>query len=207
VTALVSIVLLGERVKPLVWLGTVLIILGLLVIKFDASRQEQANAGYTLESFGERERRRANMAKGILFALGSAVCSGINIPVIKLLMLKGGWNPTESYFLRSAAFFFMAWAAREAQHRFFPNSIKPIEKFPPIAWMSLLGSGLIGIALSGVLFGVCIARFPVSVITPITASSPFMTVLLARVVLKEKLSRIQSAGVALVIAGSISVSL
>ena len=92
-------------------------------------------------------------------------------------------------------------------HRFAPEAIRPIEKLPLKAWISLLSSGLIGIALSGILFATCLERFPVSVITPITASSPFMTLVLARLILKEKLSRVQSAGVVIVIAGSISVSL
>jgi drug/metabolite transporter (DMT)-like permease len=101
----------------------------------------------------------------------------------------------------------MAWAMREAQHHLSPDSISPIEKMPVMAWVALLSSGVIGIALSGVLFALCIQNFPVSVISPITASSPFMTVLISRVFLKEKLSGVQSAGVALVIAGSVSVSL
>ncbi|MDR3075779.1 MAG: DMT family transporter [Synergistaceae bacterium] len=207
VTAVMSIFLLNERIGPLVWLGTVMIIGGILVIKIDASRQERAAAGYVLEDFEERRMKRANITKGISFALGSALCSGINIPIIKILMTEGGWSPTESYFLRSVAFFFMAWTMREAQHRFAPEAIRPIEKLPLRAWISLLSSGLIGIALSGILFATCIERFPVSVITPITASSPFMTLVLARLILKEKLSRAQSAGVVIVIAGSISVSL
>ncbi|MDR1965859.1 MAG: DMT family transporter [Synergistaceae bacterium] len=209
ITAVVSISLLGEHVTALVWFGTFLIISGLLVIKFDSSLQEKMKtpAGYVLPDREEAAKNRANMTKGIALALGSAVCSGINIPIVKLLMVEGGWSPTESYFLRAAVFFAMAWGLREAQHRVAPKSISQIEKMPAIAWAALLASGVIGIGLSGVLFGKCIQEFPVSVVTPITASSPFMTALLSKIFFKETLSRVQYAGVALVIAGSVSVSL
>ncbi|MDR1651937.1 MAG: DMT family transporter [Synergistaceae bacterium] len=207
IAVLFSILLLGEQVSFLVWCGTVLIVLGLLVIKLDASLQSGRNAGYKLMDYDEMERRRADMTKGILFALGSAVCSGINIPVIKLLMLEGGWNATESYFLRATAFFIMAWTLREVQHHVAPETVKLLRTVPAKSWLALLGSGIIGMAVSGVIFGKCIDEFPVSVVTPVTASSPFMTVILSRIFLKEKLSRMQCAGVSLVIAGSVSVSL
>jgi drug/metabolite transporter (DMT)-like permease len=207
IAALVSIFTLHEDVKPLVWCGTVLILAGIVIIKADASRQEKINTGYVVEDFDEILKKRSDTRKGILFASASALCSGINIPIIKLLMDKGGWSPTESYFLRAAVFFIMAWAKRAVQHRWFPSSIKRLEKLPLSTWIYFLASGVVGIALSGVLFGICIVRFPVSVVTPITASSPFMTVILSRLFLEEHLSRVQSAGIALVIVGSISVSL
>jgi drug/metabolite transporter (DMT)-like permease len=207
ISVVVSVALLHEQVGLLVWCGTILIIAGIVVIKLDSSRQERMKMGYRLVDFDEQIKQRANMTGGIVMALGSAVCSGINIPLLKLLMEEGGWNPTESYFLRAAVFFFMVWMLREAQRRFSPNSISPIEKMPFMAWIAILSSGIVGIALSGILFAVCIQNFPVSVISPITASSPFMTVLLSRIFLKEKLSGVQSAGVVLVIAGSVSVSL
>ena len=207
IAALVSTFALHEHVKPLVWCGTVFIVFGIVVIKLDASRREKIKTGFVVEDFEEMLKRRADTRKGILFASASALCSGINIPILKLLMNKGGWNPTESYFLRAAVFFFMAWTMRAIQRRWFPSSIKDLEKLPLSTWIYFLSSGVVGIALSGVLFGVCIVRFPVSVVTPITASSPFMTVILSRIFLKEHLSRVQSAGIALVIAGSISVSL
>jgi drug/metabolite transporter (DMT)-like permease len=207
IAALVSIFALHEHVKTLVWCGTVFIVLGIVIIKSDASRQEKMKTGFVVEGFDEMLKRRSDTRKGILFASASALCSGINIPILKLLMDKGGWNPTESYFLRAAVFFFMAWTMREAQRRWFSSSIKDLEKLPLSTWIHFLSSGVVGIALSGILFGICIVRFPVSVVAPITASSPFMTVLLSRIFLKERLSRVQSAGIALVIAGSISVSL
>ncbi|MDR0764760.1 MAG: DMT family transporter [Synergistaceae bacterium] len=207
IAALVSVFALHERVKPLVWCGTVFIVLGIVIIQMDASRRKKIKTGFVVEDFGEMLKRRADTRKGILFASVSALCSGINIPILKLLMDKGGWNPTESYFMRAAVFFFMAWGMRAIQRRWFPSSIKNLAKLPVSAWIYFLASGVVGIALSGVLFGVCIVRFPVSVVTPITASSPFMTVMLSRIFLKEHLTRVQSAGIALVIAGSVSVSL
>jgi drug/metabolite transporter (DMT)-like permease len=121
ISVAVSVVLLHEHVSLLVWCGTVLIISGIVIIKLDSSRQERRKTGYELIDFDEQAKRRANMTNGIAMALGSAVCSGINIPILKLLMEEGGWNPTESYFLRGAVFFFMAWAVREGQHHFSPN--------------------------------------------------------------------------------------
>ena len=63
------------------------------------------------------------------------------------------------------------------------------------------------LAIGGLLFGICINTLPVSVVTPITAASPFITVLLARAIHKEKLNRLQIVGVTFVIVGSIAVSL
>jgi drug/metabolite transporter (DMT)-like permease len=211
ITAVFSILILGESIPALVWCGTILIVVGLLVIKYDASRRERAGQvqtpDYGLIDPDERERRARKLRRGISLAFGSALCSGLNIPINKLLMVEGGWTPTENYFLRSLLFLLMAWGMRLALIRFAPNAIKPLKRAGLSGWAYLTAGGFIGLAVSGVLFAVCIEAFPVSVVTPITASSPFMTVMLARAVLKEKLSPVQSAGVALVIAGSISVSL
>jgi drug/metabolite transporter (DMT)-like permease len=209
ITAVLSIFLLGEHVPPLVWAGTVCLVTGIVIIKIDAGGAGINNnfPGYLPLDREEIARRRKAMTQGIAFALGSALCSGLNIPVIKMLMVAAGWNPTESYFMRSVAFFIMAWTMREIQHRFAPASIVPIEKLPASTWAYLLGSGVVGIAVSGVLFAKCLMEFPVSVVTPVAASSPFMAVILSRLFLKERLTKIQNAGVALVLAGSICVSL
>ena len=207
IVAFISLFVLNEKVSALVWFGTVMIVAGIAVIKLDSSLLKRPKAACVPEDSGDRNARRANMTKGLSFAFGAALCSGISIPIVRTLLVDGGWSPTENYFVRSVLFFFMAWTMRGAQHRFTPSAILPIEKLPLKAWAYLTLSSLFGISLSGILFGMCLVRFPVSIVTPISASSPFMTLLLARVILKEKLSRPQIAGVVMAIAGSISVSL
>ncbi|MCL2684728.1 MAG: DMT family transporter [Synergistaceae bacterium] len=206
VSALISIFVLNEKMSALVWLGTVMIVTGIFVIKMGSSSPGDPKAVCGPDS-GDRNARRANMAKGISLALATAFCYGINIPIMKILIVDGGWSPTENYFMRSVIFFFLTWTMREIQYRFTPGAIQPVEKLPLKAWTYLTLSSIFGISLSGILFGMCLARFPVSVVTPICASSPFMTLIFARVFLKEKLSKIQGAGIVMVIAGSISVSL
>ena len=48
---------------------------------------------------------------------------------------------------------------------------------------------------------------PVAVVTAITSTSPFIAALFGHFVLKEKLSRLQWAGVVMIISGSVTVSL
>ncbi|MDL2264561.1 EamA family transporter [Synergistaceae bacterium OttesenSCG-928-I11] len=122
-------------------------------------------------------------------------------------MIRGNWSGPETYFLRNAVFMIIAWALRFVQNRKFKNSVVPLRNLPLRSWLAFIGNGTVGVALGGVAFAMCIRVLPVSVVTPITASSPFITVLLARVFMKEKLTATQGAGIALVIAGSIAVSL
>ena len=203
VTTICSIFMLGEEVGLLVWGSTILIICGILVIRYDATKREDKTPEYDVNF----KQTRAEKLKGILLALGAAVLWGANIPFLKYMMNVGGWNGVESYFLRSLVFFVLVWGARLIQVRKFPGSIVPLQTLPLRAWGALMCAGVLSVALGGIAFAMCIQVLPVSVVTPITASSPFMTVLISRIIFKEKLSRLQGGGVALVIAGSIGVSL
>jgi drug/metabolite transporter (DMT)-like permease len=173
----------------------------------ESSRRENAQTEFVALDIDEIMRRRADTRKGLLYAAGSAICSGVNLPILKLLMVWGNWTPTENYFVRAACLFVVIWTMRLFLRRWSPGAITDLRRLPRFAWLSLLASGAVGNALSGVLFSVCIQRFAVSVVTPITASSPLMTVILSRIFFKERLSKIQNAGVLLVIVGSVSVSL
>lgn len=204
VTTAFSIIILGEKIGMLVWVGTISIVCGILIIKYDATRNSRDESAEFDVNF---KQTRAEKLKGIFLALGAAVLWGINLPFLKKMMVIGNWNGIESHFLRSLMFVVAVWALRLFQARKFPNSIRPLGRLPLKAWVMLLCNGSIGIALGGIAFAVCIQTLPVSVVTPVTASSPFITVLICRVFLKEKLSGLQRAGIFFVIAGSIGVSI
>lgn len=109
-----------------------------------------------------------------------------------------------------------------------PNEVNPIRSFGFLGTMALimlfvrpdhmptmtplLALGLLVNVGSSTVLGdqmyiYAINVLPVSVVTPITASSPFVTVLIARLIYKEKLSKLQNAGIVLVSLGSLAVSL
>jgi uncharacterized membrane protein len=202
VTTVVSIFVLGEEITRLIWAGTVLIIIGLLLVTQGASRKMK-------EADPDRKGNLAakTLLAGIALAAASAVCSGINNPFIKVIMHEGGWSPVETYFLRSLAYIVIVWSVRLFEWRRFPHIVMPLRKVRLKSWLALLSGGFVALALGGVLFGICVNVLPVSVVTPITASSPLLTVMIARFFYKERLTRVQNAGVVFVILGSIAVSL
>ena len=200
VTTIFSILVLNEKITLLIWAGTILIIIGLLVIRYDAS--EKQNKPETVRTISKE-----NMLKGIALAIGAAVLWGINIPFLKKILVAGGWSIVEYYFLRAAIFFMITWTIRLVQWMFFRKCLTPIRSINLASWGALLASGSLALAVGGLLFGVCINVLPVSIVTPITASSPFITVILARFTHNEKLSRLQTVGVVLVITGALAVSL
>lgn len=201
VTTLLSIWILGESVTKLVWAGTLMIILGILIIRYDAGKRQNHDSDV------RKSLCSTEIVKGIALAMSASFLWGANIPFIKKLMLEGAWSPVEFYFLRSVAFTIIVWTVRIVQQRFFPRLIMPLGKVQMTAWIAFIAAGSLALAWGGVLFGVCVEALPVSIVTPITASSPFITVLMARLIHKERLSRSQQAGVTLVILGSIAVNL
>jgi drug/metabolite transporter (DMT)-like permease len=202
VTTVVSILVLGEKITTLIWVGTICIIIGLLLVTQGISRKKR-------EADPDRKKELAakTIAVGIALAAGSAICSGVNNPFIKVIMREGGWNPVETYFLRSVAYFVIVWVVRLIEWRKFPHIVMPLRKVRLKSWLALLGGGFVALALGGVLFGICVNVLPVSIVTPITASSPLITVIIARLFYKERLTGVQNIGVVFVILGSIAVSL
>ena len=202
ITTAVSILVLGEEITRLIWAGTVFIIIGILLVTQGASKKIK-------EADPDRKKNLAarTLMAGIALAAGSAVCSGINNPFIKVIMQESGWSPVETYFLRSVAYIIIAWSIRAVEWRKFPHIVMPLRKVRLKSWLALLCGGFVALALGGLLFGICVNVLPVSVVTPITASSPLITVMIARFFYREKLTRIQNAGVFFVILGSIAVSL
>ena len=73
--------------------------------------------------------------------------------------------------------------------------------------MLFRSAAVIGLALGSILYTSCIRVMPVAVVTAITSTSPFIAALFGHFVLKETLTRLQWAGVVLIISGSVTVSI
>lgn len=200
-----SIWVLDEHITLLVWSGTITIIAGLIVIQYASTSKFKKYVDDKTEA--QRKRDTSLMLKGFILAVAAAVCWGANIPFTKSILVTGGWTPVEYYFLRSIGYSVIVWGLRAVQVMKFKETTRPLRRVSFRAWGALLIGGSIALAIGGLLFAVCINVLPVSIVTPITAASPFITVLLARAIHKEKLSRLQLVGVTCVIVGSIAVSL
>jgi uncharacterized membrane protein len=202
ITTFVSLLVLNETITPLIWVGTVLLILGIIVITHSPGGKHKGVEMSRKDKYAVR-----TVLTGFALALGAALCYGVNTPFVKVLMIQGGWNPIQLYFLRSLVYIVLVWSLRGFENLRIPHILMPFHKMRPKTFWAFFAAGCVGLALGGIFFGVCIEVLPVSVVTPITSSSPFVTVLISRFFYREKLTKLQNIGVGLVILGSISVSL
>jgi drug/metabolite transporter (DMT)-like permease len=65
----------------------------------------------------------------------------------------------------------------------------------------------VGLSLGGVLFTLSLQTAPVSLVTPITATSPFLTALFSFFVLREPTRAVQWAGIAFIVGGSAAIGM
>lgn len=188
----VSALLLGERITLPIVIGTIAVILGLNLLR--------------KESLHERD-KSSQTRRGLLLALATALCWGLSIPVTRWLLLETGLSSIDLSFWRSLIFFPSVWLlwlvrCRMGYHR--PQRIFSLSRR---SWLALNGAGALALALGGSLLGQALQRAPASVVTPITASSPLISTLLAIVLLGERSTRRQWAGIVLIVVGSTVVSL
>ena len=197
-----SWLMLGEPITLQIVSGIVIVISGLLLLRFGGDRQDMDKDGLIPKEIG-----LSNLMKGFLFAIGAGLCWAIGAPLTKMAMVASGLDPVELTFYRALAFLIMAWSYRFLLIKCRPGAIMPLSGVPLKGWTYFLLAAVIGLALGSIFYAVCINSMPVAVVTAITSTSPFIAALFGHFVLKEKLSRLQWAGVVMIISGSVTVSL
>ncbi len=182
---------LGEKITLPVLAGTVCVVLGLNLLR----KESGADSSVGVET-----------KTGFILALATALCWGLSIPVTRRLLLETGLSSQDLNFWRSLIFLpavWTFWALRCLLGFHHPRRVLEITRR---SWIELNIAGAIALALGGTFLALALQRAPASVVTPITASSPLISTLLAIFFLKENSTRRQWIGIVLVVIGSTIVS-
>jgi drug/metabolite transporter (DMT)-like permease len=204
VVTAVSWLWLGEHITLHVLAGTVCIVLGLVFLRMEGHDREQPQA----------------TTKGFLLSILAALCWGIGIPISKWLISSAGMDPAAFNFLRALMLVLLTWGIwlssakgrREAKNflsRPTSRGDNAVSPGKPLALrhLSVVLAGVVGLSLGGVLFTLSLQTAPVSLVTPITATSPFLTALFSFFVLREPTRAVQWAGIAFIVGGSAAIGM
>lgn len=199
---LTSWLLLGEPITVQIVTGIIVVITGLLLLRFGGVKEKENEGAPAPDEIG-----LSNLMKGFLFAIGAGLAWAIGAPLTKMAMEASGLGPVEISFYRAAALLIMAWGYRLILVKFRPAVLMPLKAVPLKAWGYMLAAAVIGLAMGSILYTTCIRVMPVAVVTAITSTSPFIAALFGHFALKESLTRLQWAGVMLIITGSVTMSI
>ncbi|MEG1799215.1 MAG: DMT family transporter [Synergistaceae bacterium] len=199
--ALTAWLILGERMTLQILAGILIVMVGLLLLRFGGALKSGGESSVSIGSLSS-----AKIMRGFLMAIGAAVSWALSAPLVKLAMVESGLGAVEITFYRALIFLFLSWGWRFAAEKRTPSSVKPFSSLNRTTVLYFLGAALIGLWLGSVLHAICIAAMPVAIVTAITATSPFMAALFGHFALKERLTPVQWAGVAMIIAGSVTIS-
>ena len=184
----VSAFFFGESVTWNIILGTVLVILGVVLLRFEVAGGD----------------RPAMAARGFLCALGAALAWGFTVPLTKYLLLQGIPGITIAFW-RSVFLVGCTWihwgigTARADRGR--------IARVSPRAARAIVGAGACGLGVGVFTFPKAVTLIPLSIVTPITGTSPLLTALFGIFVMREQSTAAQWTGIALIVAGSVAVGL
>ena len=184
----VSAFFFGESITWNIILGTVLVILGVVLLRFEVRGAD----------------RPAMAARGFLCALGAALAWGLTVPLTKYLLLKGVPGITIAFW-RSIFLIGCTWThwavGTKGENR---SRIKDVSRR---SWIAILGAGAFGLGIGVYTFTWAVTLIPLSIVTPITGASPLLTALFGIFVMHERSTAAQWTGIALIVAGSLAVSL
>ena len=199
--AMTSWLFLGEIITPVIVVGIAIVMIGLLLLRFGAAKNEAIENNEKLKSMNA-----ANLMKGFALAAAASVAWSLGAPLLKMGMVESGLAPIELTFYKSVIFLILAWGARFIALKKAPESLMHFSALPPKTWFYFFGSASIGLCIGSILHAYCIAVMPVAIVTAITSTSPFMAAMFGHFVLKEHLAKLQWVGVVMIIFGSIVIS-
>ena len=177
ITVILSILFLGERLTAQQSLAILSIIAGIILVTLD---------------FGELKKSRISYStKGLMFAFVSLTASGILFAILGYLVKTMGW------FMPILLMKFLAIAYLfpfiKLNHKDLSLGVKGI------AWIVLLVASLEVFAFLS--YGIGAEGFLNSIVVPISATYPLITIVLAKIFFKEKVKASQYAGILLVFVG------
>lgn len=190
---IISFFWLGESITFPLILGTVIMICGLLMLKFGGQKSRE-------------EELRTVSARGFILALITAFCWASTM-VLQKWMLSVHKIPAatitlwRSLFLLVLSWSFWAWSTRHQ-----PQKRSRLLSASKDAWFASIAAGVFGLAAGGYVFALAAQIIPVSVVTPITATSPIIAAAMSVVFFRENLYMIQWIGILCIIGGVMLVS-
>lgn len=182
ITVILSLVFLNESLSALQAIGVSFAIFGAVMASF---RQHDI-----------MKLRPKNMESGIKYALCTMLSLGIQFVLIDILVRELGWF-MPMFLIRAASVFYLI---------IYVLSRKKDISFPKISTYLIIIIGSFEVA--GILiYGAAITAEYTAIIAPIGAAFPVITIILARIFLKETLETTQKIGIFLVIIGLIFLSI
>lgn len=189
IVALISWLYLKDSPSPLVLLGTCLIIGGLILLNLQKESHE----------------KQKKHLLGAIAALGAAFCWAIGL-LINRQLIANGLSPFAVTFWRGFFFNIMAFLFLVFTYRSNKNSWSRLRSFSLSTWIYATGAGILALVVGAIAYSTSLKTLPVTVATPIAASSPFIAALGGWYAFGEYLRYHQWLGVALVILGAIAVA-
>ncbi len=212
-----STVWLGEPMTPSVVLGTVLIVGGLILLRGGiwtprkGARDQDRDGSQTDGDHHPAEHRsaeeRAAMRSGFFFAILTAFSWGCALLLQKWLISERHIAPVTVTLWRSYFLFVLCWSSWVTMELRSGRNPLAIFRLGWKPWFLASVAGGAGLGAGGYFFAKGLQLIPVSVGTPISATSPLITALIGVVFLKETVTILQWIGICVVSVGVLVVSL
>ena len=187
----VSSVWLGEAITLPLVLGTLVMIAGLVLLKSGGKQSMET---------------RTLSGAGFFFGLVAAVSWAAMMVLQKWLISVHSIHPALITLWRSFFLFFLSWLYWGT------NSLRrgtnPLRIFAmsPKAWSWAIAAGAVGLAAGGYFFTKGIQLIPVSIGTPISASSPLLAAAMGVLFFHERMRLVQWAGILCILSGVLAVN-
>ena len=182
ISILLDLIFFGIVPKFIALLGFVLIVIGLFYMRHSDKK------------------RRTGERHALLFALITAVLWGINTFLFKIVLFE--IPPIVMTLLR--AFFAMLFLLIFNLVVFKNGIIKEIKK---VILQEVILAGIAGDFLSMFFFFLAIKHGMLYIVLPLSATSPFMSAVYARIFLKENIDTLRISGIVFIVLGGILVGL
>ena len=133
-----SWLLLGEPVTAKILWGVIVVVFGVLLLRFGGEGSKETN------DVARALHNKRRLMKGFAFAIAAGCCWALSAPLTKLVIVTSGLSPTEVTFYRSFAFLVISVIARIVVVKYRSESTIPLLKVSPAAALYFAGASVIG---------------------------------------------------------------